>query len=58
MILSNLAAALLPAAPHSRSFFEAGCIDFLKKVKLGGFLRKNMSPAPAFSPGRHELCLG
>ncbi len=48
---------ILPAAPHSRSFFEAGCIDFLKKVKLGGFLRKIRLPAPAFSPERDELCL-
>ena len=48
---------ILPAAPHSRSFFEAGCIDFLKKVKLGVFLRKIRLLAPTLSPGRSELCL-
>ena len=48
---------ILPAAPRSRSFFEAGCIDFLKKVKLGQFLRKIRLPTSAFSRGRHELCL-
>ncbi|MBR7061427.1 MAG: hypothetical protein IKI42_00140, partial [Clostridia bacterium] len=48
---------ITPAAPHSRSFLEASCIDFLKKVKLGHFLRKTRLPAPGYSLERRELCL-